>query len=150
MLVGYLVAVAVVSAVGGLAGAAGQGAGGWYAEADKPFFTPPDWVFGPVWTVLYAAMAVAAWRLAVRRGPLAPVLRLWWLQLALNLAWTPLFFAGQLLWLALVDIVLLDLVLALLVWRARRVDRVAAWLLAPYLAWALFATALNAGFVVLN
>ena len=150
----YAAAVVVVASVGGLATSAGQGSGGWYADADKPFFTPPDWVFGPVWTALYAAMALAAWQLSRRRAEgvegARPLLRLWWVQLALNFLWTPLFFAGELLWLALVDIVLLDVLLAVLVVRAWRVDRVAAALLAPYLGWVLYATALNLGIALLN
>lgn len=150
----YGVAVVAAAGIGGLATSAGQGTDGWYADADKPFFTPPGWLFGPVWTVLYAAMAVAAWRLSRRReeggAEAGTLLKLWWLQLALNFLWTPLFFAGELLWLAFVDIVLLDVVVAVLVARAWRVDRVAAWLLAPYLAWILFATALNAGVAALN
>lgn len=150
----YVLAVVVVAGLGGLATSAGQGAGGWYADADRPFFTPPGWLFGPVWTVLYAAMAVAAWRLSRRREEgderASALLRLWWLQLALNFLWTPLFFAGQLLWVALVDIVLLDLAVAVLVVRAWAVDRLAAWLLAPYLAWIAFATVLNASVAALN
>ncbi|HEY0773197.1 MAG TPA: TspO/MBR family protein [Nocardioidaceae bacterium] len=150
----YAAAVVVVAGIGGLATSAGQGTDGWYADADKPPFTPPGWLFGPVWTVLYAAMAGAAWRLSRRReegtSEAGALLRLWWLQLALNFLWTPLFFAGQLLWLAFVDILLLDVVVAVLVVRAWRVDRVAAWLLAPYLVWILFATALNAGVAALN
>jgi len=150
----YVAAVVLVAGLGGLATSAGQGADGWYAAADKPWFTPPGWLFGPVWTVLYAAMAVAAWRLSRKREAgvveATGLLRLWWVQLALNFLWTPLFFAGQLLWAGLVDIVLLDVVLALLVVRAWRVDRVAGALLAPYLAWVLFATALNAAIAILN
>jgi translocator protein len=150
----YVAAVVVVASIGGLATSAGQGSGGWYADAEKPFFTPPDWVFGPVWTALYAAMALAAWRFTRRRAEgveaARPLLRLWWVQLALNFLWTPLFFAGELLWFALVDIVLLDVVLAVLVVRAWRVDRVAAALLTPYLVWVLYATALNLGIALLN
>ena len=150
----YVAAVVVVAGIGGLATSAGQGAGGWYAEADKPFFTPPGWLFGPVWTVLYGAMAFAAWRLSRRReegvATASALLRLWWLQLALNFLWTPLFFAGELLWWAFVDILLLDAAVALLVVRSWRVDRVAAWLLVPYLAWILFATLLNASVAAMN
>lgn len=156
----YGAAVVVVAAIGGLAASEGQGAGGWYGAADKPFFTPPGWVFGPVWTALYAAMAIAAWRLSrvresTRSDPGAPAaasaaLRLWWVQLVLNFLWTPLFFAAQWLWVGLVDIVLLDALLAVLVVRAWRLDRLAGLLLGPYLAWVLFATALNAGVALLN
>lgn len=153
----YVAAVVVVATVGGLATSAGQGAGGWYGDAEKPFFTPPGWLFGPVWTVLYGAMAVAAWRLSRVRESSPPdaaaasaALRLWWVQLGLNFLWTPLFFAGELLWLALVDIVLLDVLLAVLVVRAWRLDRLASALLAPYLAWVLFATVLNSSIAALN
>lgn len=150
----YVAAVVVVAGVGGLATSAGQGQGGWYADAEKPFFTPPGWLFGPAWTVLYGAMALAAWRLSRRREEGVPgasgLLRLWWLQLAVNFLWTPLFFAAELLWVALVDIVVLNVLVAVLVVRAWTVDRAAAALLAPYLAWILFATVLNAGVAVLN
>ncbi|HSE72194.1 MAG TPA: TspO/MBR family protein [Nocardioidaceae bacterium] len=150
----YLAAVTAVASLGGLATAAGQGADGWYDQADKPFFTPPGALFGPVWTTLYVAMAVAAWRIS-RLRDVAPeqvrtLLRLWWLQLGLNLLWTPLFFAARWLEAGLVDILVLDVVVAVLVVKAWRVDPVASGLLAPYLGWVLFATALTAGFVVLN
>jgi len=78
------------------------------------------------------------------------VLWLWAGQLVLNLAWTPLFFSADRYVLALVDIVLLDVAVGALVALAWRTSRVAAWLLAPYLAWTCFATALNAGIVILN
>lgn len=150
----YLLAVVVVSGLGGLATSGAVSSGGWYAEADKPFFTPPSFVFGPVWTVLYLAIAVAAWRLSRHREaqPEAThrALLLWWIQLGLNLLWSPVFFAAQLLWAGLVVIVTLDLVLAVLVAKAWRLDRIAGLLLAPYLAWVLFATALTAGFALLN
>lgn len=153
-----LVYVAAVVLVAGIGGLSTQGAvQGWYADADKPAFTPPDGIFGPVWTVLYAAMAIAAWRLSRVRhrrpehaAAASTALRLWWVQLALNFLWTPLFFGAEWLWVALVDIVLLDLVLAVLVARAWRLDRPAGVLLAPYLAWVLFATALNTGVALLN
>jgi benzodiazapine receptor len=147
----YLVAVAVVAGVGGLAST--SGVDGWYAGAEKPFFTPPNWLFGPAWTFLYAAMAVAAW-LVHRRLEEHPaargVLRLWWLQLAVNFAWTPVFFAAEWLFAGLAVIVLLDVLVAVLLVRAWRVSRPAGLLLAPYLAWILYATALNAGVALLN
>lgn len=150
----YAAAVVVVSSVGSLATSAGQGPDGWYADADKPWFTPPGWLFGVVWTLLYAAMALAAWRLSRRRAEgadeAAPLLRLWWVQLAVNFLWTPVFFAAGWLWAGLAVVVLLDALVAVLVVRAWRVDRVASGLLAPYLLWILFATALNAAIAALN
>lgn len=146
----FLAAVAVVALVGGLAaGSAGQ----TYRALELPAFAPPSWLFGPVWTVLYVMMAVAAW-LVWRQLPTgtgwSSALTLWSVQLVLNLAWTPLFFAAGLYTLALVDIVLLLGVLVATALAFRRTSSVAAWLLVPYVAWVGFATALNAGIVVLN
>ncbi len=142
----FLVAVAVVAAVGGLAaGSAGQ----TYAALELPPFAPPSWLFGPVWTVLYVMIAVAGW-LAWRASGWSLALTLWSAQLVLNLVWTPLFFAADLYVWALLDIVLL---LALVAWTAslfRRTSPVAAGLMVPYLLWVGFATALNAAIVVLN
>lgn len=147
---GFLAAVAVVAVVGGLAaGSAAQ----TYRALELPPFAPPSWLFGPVWTVLYVMMAVAAW-LVWRELPegtrWSRSLTLWSVQLALNLAWTPLFFAAGLYVVALVEILALLVVLALTALAFRRTSPPAAALLVPYLAWVAFATALNAGIVVLN
>ena len=144
----FLAAVAVVALVGGLAaGSAGQ----TYRALELPAFAPPSWLFGPVWTVLYVMMAVAAWLVWRKAGTgWSSALTLWSVQLVLNLAWTPLFFAAGLYTFALVDIVLLLGVLVATTLAFRRTSSVAAWLLVPYLAWVGFATALNAGIVVLN
>lgn len=84
---------------------------GWHADAEKPWFNPPNWLFGPVWTVLYVVMAIAAWLIWLRRADrtraVEGALRVWWAQLAANLAWTPTFFAAQWLWPALAVIVVL-------------------------------------------
>jgi benzodiazapine receptor len=149
-LVPFLAAVTVVAVVGGLAaGSAGQ----TYRALELPPFAPPSWLFGPVWTVLYVMMAVAAW-LVWRELPTeagwSRALTLWSVQLVLNLAWTPLFFAAGLYAVALVEILLLLVVLAATALAFRRTSTTAAWLLVPYLAWVSFATALNAGIVVLN
>jgi translocator protein len=158
----YAAAVVCVSVVGGLASSAGQGADGWYESADKPGFTPPGAVFGPVWTALYAALVLVAWRLARirttaleagdlgRSAAASSALRLWWWQLVANFLWTPLFFAAGWLEAGLVDILVLDVLVALLLVRTWRLDRLAGVLLVPYLGWVLFATVLTAGFVVLN
>lgn len=117
----------------------------WYASLNKPSWNPPGWVFGPVWTLLYTMMAVAAWLVWKRGGfSLQRVpLSLFLLQLALNAAWTPLFFGAHRPDLALVDIVLLWLAILATIWAFRRVHHGAAWLLIPYLAWVSFAAFLN-------
>jgi len=144
VLVALLAVTAVVAALGSWANAGETS--GWYEDAEKPPWNPPSWVFGPVWTLLYAAMAVAAWLVWRHRGNLAP----WWAQLAVNLAWTPVFFSLQWLWPGLVVIVVLDVLVALCVWRFRRWSVTASWLMVPYLAWTLYATTLNAAIAVLN
>jgi tryptophan-rich sensory protein len=119
--------------------------GAWYASLQKPAWNPPGWIFGPVWTLLYILMAVAAWRVwrlggfRVQRAPLSRFL----LQLALNAAWTPLFFGIHQPGWAFVDIVLLWVAIARTLAAFWRVHPVSAWLLAPYFAWVSFASVLN-------
>jgi len=138
---------AVLAASGSVAAAAIGGIGARrapevYRKLDKPAWAPPAGVFGPVWTGLYAAMGVAAFRLA--RRPARAALRLHAAQLALNAAWPLAFFSARDKRLSLGMIIALDALVAAEVATAAREDAVAAGLLAPYLAWCLFATALNA------
>lgn len=145
-LVPFLLAVVVVAGVGALAATGSQAT---YRALDLPPYAPPSWLFGPVWSVLYLMIGVSGW-LLWRAGGWDRVMWLWTVQLLLNLAWTPLFFAADLYTVALVEILVLAVAVVLLVaWSWRR-SRVAAWLLVPYLAWVCFATALTAGIVVLN
>jgi len=119
--------------------------GEWYDALKKPTWNPPGWIFGPIWTVLYAMMAVAAWLVwrrggfTVHRRPLALFLA----QLVLNALWTPLFFGLRLPGVAFVEIVLLWLAILATLVAFRPVSRAAAWLLVPYLAWVSFAAVLN-------
>lgn len=117
----------------------------WYEGLEKPSWNPPSWVFGPVWTLLYILMAVAAW-LVWRKGGFggaALPLALYLAQLALNAAWSWLFFGAHRIGLALADIVaLLTLIIAIAV-MFRRVLPLAGWFMAPYAAWVAFATVLN-------
>ena len=124
----------------------------WYDALSKPSFNPPNVVFGPVWTILYILIAIAGARvwLAAPSPERTVALRLWFAQLVLNALWSPLFFGARQPGLALIDIVLMLVAIAAFVWRARRVDRVASWLMVPYLGWVSFATALNLAIVLLN
>lgn len=110
------------------------------------------WLFGPVWTLLYALIAVGAW--LVWRHPNRPRVRSalvwWWVQLVLNLAWTPLFFGAGQFGLALLDIGLLLGAVGVTSVLFHRLDRAAALLLGPYVAWVAFAAALNAAIWWLN
>jgi tryptophan-rich sensory protein len=134
-------------------GAAAVGArfrpGTWYAGLRKPPWNPPNWLFAPVWTVLYALMAVAAW-LVWRRTGLSWECGLFVLQLALNAAWTWLFFGLKRPALALAEIAVLWLVILATLLAFWSVRPLAGWLLVPYLAWVTFATALTAALWRLN
>lgn len=132
-----------------VAAAAASGArfrpGSWYVRLRKPPWTPPGWLFGPVWTLLYAAMAAAAW-LAWRRGhglETGLAAALWLLQLAANAAWSWLFFGRRRIGAALVDLGMLLVLVAATTAVFFRIDAVAGGLMVPYLAWAAFAGALN-------
>ena len=124
----------------------------WYADLTKPPLNPPNWVFSPVWIVLYVMIAVAIflyYRSPNKRG-VVPTSAILALHLATNFAWTYLFFGLQSPALALADIVVLDLTLVLLIPRFRRAKPAAGALLIPYLLWVLFATYLNFGILLLN
>lgn len=123
----------------------------WYAQLQKPAFNPPNWIFGPVWTTLYVLMAVSLWR--VWRSGHADALKTkitFILMLALNAAWSPVFFRLHRPDLALWIIYFYVGSLALLIRYLWRQDRLAAALQLPHLAWVLFATALNSAIAQLN
>ena len=137
-----LAAVSVAAGIGGAGTVAGVRT--WYPSLDRPSWRPPDEVFAPVWTTLYAANAVSAW-LVWRADPRTsrPALTLYGGQLALNAAWPLLFFGLKRPGLALVEIVVLWVAIAATLASFARRHRVAALLLVPYLAWVTFAAALN-------
>ena len=119
--------------------------GEWYAQLAKPSWTPPPWLFGPAWTVLYLLMAVSGWLLwRGREQPEARrALAAFVVQLLLNLAWTPVFFGLHAPGAALAVILVLVAAIAATMALADRASRAAAVLLVPYLGWVCFATALN-------
>jgi len=124
----------------------------WYRGLRKPSFTPPNWLFGPVWTILYISMGVAAWLVWLRRGNRAVTvaLVLFAIQLALNAAWPGLFFGLQNPRIAFAEIVVLWLAIVLTVSTFLRVSKVAGWLMVPYLGWVTFAGVLNMAIWRLN
>jgi len=131
---------------------------GWYADAGKAFWTPPNVVFGPVWTVLYTLMSVAAWLVWRERQhtEVRPALTVYVVQLALNAIWTPFFFGlypaigVSALWIALVIIVAIDVMVLITMINFWPKRRLAAVLLIPYWAWVLYATTLNVAIAVMN
>ncbi len=124
----------------------------WYPRLEKPGFTPPDAVFGPVWTVLFAMIAVAGFRIWQRVGfdGRDREWSVYGLQLALNFGWSALFFGFKQTDLALAEIVVLWVAILANLMLFRRIDRLAGWLLAPYLAWVSFAAVLNAAIMAMN
>lgn len=125
----------------------------WYAGLAKPAWTPPNFVFPIVWNVLYVMMGVALFLLWDRTPPgeaRSSAIALFFVQLALNAAWSPVFFTLHWVWAALGIIAALALAIGLTVRAAWPLNRPAALLLLPYLAWVLYASTLNAGIGVLN
>ena len=144
-----LVCVVLVEALGGATSATmGDSLSTWYPNLDKPPGTPPNSVFFPVWTTLFALMGIAV-ALVWHRGtpPEAKRAALTWfaIQFVFNLAWTPVFFGLQQMGIALGVIVVLWIAIVITIDRFRKADPVAPWLLLPYLAWVSYATYLNAG-----
>jgi len=149
-----VLAVELIGASGAIFTASGLES--WYGTLQRPALAPPNWVFGPVWTALFALMGVAVWLVwrrlddrQTRRQALA-ALGVFTVHLAVNVAWSAAFFGLQSVDLGLAVIVVLLSLILLTTWAFARVDRRAAALLCPYLAWTAFAAYLNYGFWVLN
>jgi len=119
--------------------------GDWYAGLTKPAWNPPNWVFAPVWSMLYASMGVAAWLVWKSDGvrQRSPALAFFLLQLGLNALWSPLFFGLQQPGLAFAEIILLWAAVGATMVLFGRVRPLAGWMLMPYLIWITFAAALN-------
>ena len=137
----------LIAAGGGLVIGALTAPGEWYASLSKPWFNPPEWVFAPVWSLLYLTIAAAGWR-TYERDNNGPAMRLWWAQLVLNFSWSPVFFAAHRPGLALAVILLMLLAILAFVAFSWNRDRVAAWLFIPYAAWVAFAALLNGSILV--
>jgi len=115
----------------------------WYAELRKPAWTPPSWLFAPVWTILFLAMAVAAWLVWRKAGLASAPMRLFLLQLLLNVGWSALFFRLRSPGAAFVEILVLWLAILATSVEFWKVIPPAGFLLLPYLIWVGYAAALN-------
>jgi tryptophan-rich sensory protein len=153
-LLGFVAACLAVGVLGGLVTI--PNVAGWYRTIAKPGFTPPDWVFGPVWTTLYLGMAVAAWLVwrvpAKAAGTTARTraLGLFWAQLILNCAWSFLFFGAKLLAVSAVEIVILLGLVGACAIAMGRIQKLAALLFLPYFLWVAYASALTVAIWWLN
>jgi benzodiazapine receptor len=123
--------------------------GGWYAALAKPWFNPPNWVFAPVWSIVYLLVAVAGWR-TWERDRNSTAMTLWWAQMALNFLWSPIFFTAHRPGVALVVILMLLAAILAFIARQRSADRISAALFIPYAAWVGFASVLNFEIARLN
>ena len=144
--IGLAVSIAVCSVAAGLGSlVTAPSLSGWYAALAKPAWTPPHWIFGPVWSLLYLAMAIAAWLVwrgvGFVRG--AAALNLFGVQLVLNVCWSAIFFGAHSPGTAFAEILLLWLAILATTIAFRAHSRMAAWLMLPYLLWVAFAVALN-------
>jgi tryptophan-rich sensory protein len=125
----------------------------WYAGLIKPAFTPPGWLFGPAWTILYALMGIAAyiiWAKGFKKKEVKIALALFLVQLGLNAIWTPIFFGLHWLLIAFIEIIVLWLMLLWTIIKFYRLSVPAGWLLIPYLLWVSFASILNLSVWLLN
>lgn len=125
----------------------------WYATLNQPPFAPPNWLFGPVWTVLYALLGVSAYLVWRQYRFNKQALRFWYyftLQLILNLLWTPLFFGLQWVAVAAAEILVLWYFIYLTIKEGCRLSVWSSYLLVPYLAWVTFASLLNLSILILN
>ena len=145
-LAAFAAAVIIAAAIGGLGV---QGTATEYQQLRQPGWAPPSWLFGPVWSALYAMIALAGW-LAWRRVGFTLPLWVFTAQLVLNAVWTPLFFGAGQYGLAFADIVVLWLLIGATVGLFWRSSRPAALLLLPYWAWVTYAGALNLSIWLLN
>lgn len=125
----------------------------WYQYLNKPFFSPPNWIFGPVWTVLYLMMGVSAyliWNKGLNHKGVKQALLFFFIQLGFNFMWSIIFFGWHApLW-ALVDIGLLWVFILLTMIKFMKISKTAGYLLIPYLLWVSFAAILNFFIVMLN
>ncbi|MGN6696042.1 MAG: TspO/MBR family protein [Aquihabitans sp.] len=144
----FFLAAVLAAGLGGIA-TSGSTDSTWFRTLDKPAWYPPSSAFGIVWTVLYVMIAVSGY-LAWRAGADRPAIGWWGAQMALNLAWSVVFFGLRSPAWAMAVIVALALAIVVTMRGFARFDRRAAWLLAPYPAWVLFASTLNAAIIALN
>ncbi|MBS1668086.1 MAG: tryptophan-rich sensory protein [Bacteroidetes bacterium] len=148
-----MLSILMTLAVGAIAGfATASNIDTWYALLKKPFFNPPNWVFAPVWTLLYLLMGIAfylIWK-QPKSKPRNMAIRFFFFQLFLNFLWSFLFFEFHHIALALFDIIILWVMILLTIILFSRLNKPAGWMLIPYLCWVGFATLLNVYILNLN
>ncbi len=148
-----VIAILLPMVVGGLSGfLTANSINGWYTTLNQPSFNPPNWVFGPVWTTLYLIMGISLYRIwslpITEERNLA--IKIFALQMTLNFFWSLIFFKWHLIGLALVEIIVMWIAIAMMIHKFKKLDKFAAYMNIPYLCWVSFATVLNASYYFLN
>lgn len=150
----FVLAVMLPLVVGGLSGFFTANAiEGWYTTLQKPWFNPPNWIFGPVWTLLYGMMGIAfflIWKSEAPAGIKRTAVTAYFVQLAFNFAWSLIFFYMEQPGWALVDILLMWIAIFYTIIAFGKISTGAAWILVPYISWVSFATVLNFAIWKLN
>jgi tryptophan-rich sensory protein len=149
-----LISVLIPLVVGGISGFfTSQSVSGWYATIQKPWFNPPNWIFGPVWTLLYVLMGISffvVWKTEVAINLKNKAMLLFTAQLLVNFLWSYFFFYCQEPGWALVDIILMWGLILLTILSFGKISSLSAWLLVPYICWVSFAAVLNYSIWSLN
>ena len=122
----------------------------WYSLLIKPVFNPPDWIFAPVWTILYLMMTIAIWNFWHCLNRDMNTVYIYFIHLIFNTTWSIVFFVFHKLILALVVLVLLIMLIIILMFRFKRVNMVSFYMMIPYLLWCCFALILNLNLIILN
>ena len=122
----------------------------WYSELSKPVFTPPDWVFGPVWTLLYLSMTIAIWSVWNKNFRNLNIIYIYFIHLFFNTTWSIIFFGLNNLILSLINLVILILFIVFLILKFKEISKLSFYLMIPYLMWCCFALILNSTLVYLN
>ena len=124
--------------------------GSWYSTLIKPEFSPPNWLFGPVWTLLFLMMGVAFYLVWIEGKRARKALVVFGIQLVLNILWSFLFFGAESPGAAAAEIIVLWWAIAITILTFQKISKTAAWLLVPYLLWVSFASILNMAIFQLN
>lgn len=122
----------------------------WYSALKKPFFNPPNWVFGPTWIILYTLMGISLYLIWETRKKKEECICYFWIQLALNALWSLIFFGTKNLWFSFLIIIFLWVAILVTIINFRKISKTASYLLVPYFLWVSFASILNLAVFILN
>ena len=122
----------------------------WYSQLVKSNFNPPDWVFAPVWTTLYLMMTLAIWFFWHSKNKDINTIYIYFIHIIFNTTWSVIFFGFHNIFLALINLIILICLIIILIFRFKRVNKVSAYLMIPYLLWSCYALFLNLNLLILN